>query len=136
MTTEMQTRTDSEIGDYFWASVKAQAMQLPWCTHCQALFFHPRPICPKCWTPVTQWKAVSGKGKVWSHSVVRYPLLRGPWPDRLPYTVAFVTLDEGPRVLSNIVDCAPEEVHAGMPVQLVYRERDGQMLYLFAPQTA
>ena len=45
-------------------------------------------------------------------------------------------LDEGPRVLSNIVDCAPEEVHAGMPVQLVYRERDGQMLYLFAPQTA
>ncbi len=125
--------TDLEVSDYFWGSVRAGAMKLPYCAVCDRMFFHPRPICPKCWGEITEWRPVSGRGTVWSYTVVRVPLMRAPWPDRIPYTVAFVTLAEGPRVMSNIVDCPPERVRSGMEVELVYRERDGQHLYLFKP---
>lgn len=125
--------TDLEVSEYFWNTVSAKAMQLPWCAQCDKAFFYPKPICPDCWGEVKEWRAVSGRGKVWSHSVVRFPLLRSPWAERLPYTVAFVTLAEGPRVLSNIVDCPPESIHGGMEVELTYQERDGKWLYLFKP---
>jgi uncharacterized OB-fold protein len=124
---------DQEVSDYFWNSVKSKAMALPWCAKCARAFFYPKPICPDCWGEISEWKTVSGRGKVWSHSVVRFPLVRGPFEERLPYTVAFVALEEGPRVLSNIVECAPEQVKGGMDVQITYAERDGKWLYLFKP---
>jgi len=125
--------TDQEISDYFWGSVREGAMKLPYCGSCKELFFHPRPMCPKCWAEISEWRAISGRGKLWSHVVMRFPVLRGAWEERLPYTVAFIELEEGPRVLSNIVDCKPEQIKEGMAVEVVYRERDGQHLYLFRP---
>ena len=127
------TMTDQEVNEKFWNSVKERALQLPYCSRCGKVFFYPRAICPACWSEVTEWRQLGGRGTVWAHSTVRFPLLRGEWEKRVPYIVALVDLPEGVRLLSNIVDCPPEEVRIGMAVELTYQERDGQVLYLFRP---
>lgn len=125
--------TDQEVNDKFWNSVKEHAMQLPHCHRCGKVFYYPRAICPACWSEVTEWRQLGGMGTVWTYSTVRFPLLRGEWEKRLPYVVALVDLTEGVRLLSNIVDCSPEEVRIGMAVELTYQERDGQVLFMFRP---
>lgn len=125
--------TDEEVRERFWGSVAEQRMELPWCDGCDSPFFYPRPQCPRCWRDVERWEPVSGRGTVWSFSVVRYPLQRGGWEEKLPYAVALVELEEGPRVLADVSGCDPDEVVIGMQVELSYTERDGEVLYQFRP---
>ena len=118
----------------FWLSVENRAMALPWCAPCEAFFFYPRPFCPACWSSEISYREVSGKGTVWSHTVVRFGHgANEGWKTRLPYVVALIELAEGVRMMSNVVDCPVEAVHGGMPVALVYREYDGRILPVFVP---
>lgn len=68
-----------------------------------------------------EWVEVSGRGTVFSWIVVRHPVPADVYADEVPYTVALVTLEEGIRMPSRIVGCAPEDVTAGMPVKVVFK---------------
>jgi uncharacterized protein len=123
---------DTEAKQPFWASVDMRAMQLPYCTACKTFFFYPRPICPACWSSEVEFRPASGTGRIFTYSVVRSPHgnITG-WHKRIPYVVALIDLDEGVRMMSNIIDCDVDAVRSGMPVQLTYTAIDGRVLPAF-----
>lgn len=130
---ETKIERGTEISAPFWRSVEEEAMELPYCADCERFFFYPRPFCPHCWSEDVRWRPISGRGKVWSFSVVHFPFFRGDWKERLPYVVALVELEEGVRFLSNVVDCPVEEAHTGLDVELVYGQLGDQLMPLFRP---
>ena len=85
----------------FWDGCKEGRFLLRHCNACGEYHFYPRPFCPKCWSDDVTWKDASGRGQVYTYSVVRQNDLP-PFPERVPYVAAVVELDEGPRVMTNI----------------------------------
>jgi uncharacterized protein len=105
----------------FWESVKAHAMQLQRCNGCGRFIFYPRGVCPHCFSDDLAWQPVAGTGAVHAFTIVH----RHPSPafnDEAPYVVALIELDEGVRMLSNLVDIEPDpaSVKVGLPVEVVY----------------
>lgn len=119
----------------FWDATRRQQLVLPWCTSCQRPFWYPRPACPRCLGSDIEWRAASGRGEVYAVTVVhraQNPLMA----DRAPYPVVLVDLEEGVRMMSNVVGVEPARVQVGMPVQLTWEElSDGRNLPLFEPGT-
>lgn len=89
------------------------------CTECNQYHFYPRAICPHCFSSNTQWKESTGTGEIYSFSVMR----RVPQP----YAIAYVKLDEGITVMTNIVDADPDLLKIGQKVHVVFRESDGDV---------
>ena len=103
------------------------------CSACGALRHYPRPHCPECMSPEWTWQASSGRGTVYTFTVVRQNL-NPRFRDRIPYVVAVVELDEGVRVLTNLVGVDPDAVRVGMPVSVVFDEDpDGRTVPRFQP---
>lgn len=127
-------RRGTQVSAPFWQSVEEGKVKLPFCNNCQSFFFYPRSFCPSCWSDSLDWKEISGYGRVWSFTEVHFPFFRGEWRDRIPYVVALVELEEGVRLLSNIIDCTAKEIQIGMPVQLVCKEQNGRKMPLFRRQ--
>ena len=105
----------------FWESVKAHAMKLQRCTGCGKWIFYPRGLCPHCFADDLAWEPVAGTGVVHAFTIVH----RHPSPAfnaENPYVVALIELDEGARLLSNLVEVAPDPaaVRVGLPVEVVY----------------
>jgi len=123
---------DTEAKELFWASVAERAMKLPFCTACGKFFFYPRPICPHCWSSEVEFRPAKGTGRIFTYSVIRSPHgnITG-WHQRIPYVVALIDLDEGVRMMGNVIDCDPDAVHSGLPVRLTYTEIDGRLLPAF-----
>lgn len=120
----------------FWDGCKRGELLLQRCSACGAYRHPPSPICPACLNERHEWVAASGRGKVYTFVVVRETRARG-WDKMVPYVVAVVTLDEGPRMLTNLVNVAPESVAIDMPVEVTFAELDGTtQLPLFQPQGA
>lgn len=95
-------------------------------------FFYPRNRCPGCLGDDWEWEALAGRGKVHAFTIDRVghdPAQRS----RLPLVVAAVDLEEGPRVTTNIVGCAPEDVEVGMVVEVTFEDLDRETLVLFQP---
>jgi uncharacterized OB-fold protein len=94
----------------------AGELRLQQCTQCGAYQYPPESFCFQCPSTDLEWKAVDGSGAVYSYIIVhqRYHPAFG---DRLPYNVAIVELDEGPRMLSNVLDVEPDAVEIGMRVR-------------------
>ncbi len=102
------------------------------CEHCGAKIFPPRDICPKCKQPAKKRYTLSGRGEVYSFSTVYVP--PEGFEAYTPYTVALVKLEEGPMVTAQLTDVKPEDVHIGMPVEMVTRRlrvhgEDGTIAY-------
>ncbi len=105
----------------FWESVKAHEMKIQRCNDTGKYFFYPRGMSPFTLSSNISWEPVSGKGTVHAFTIVH--LNRAPgFSDDLPYVVAMVELEEGPRMMSNLIDIEadPEHVKIGMPVELFY----------------
>ena len=105
----------------FWDSVKAHAMSIQRCSACRRYVFYPRMHCPACFGRDLAWMPVSGRGVVHAFTVVHYhstPAFRAD----TPYVVALIELDEGVRMMSNLVDVTPDPQHVrvGLPVEVVY----------------
>lgn len=90
------------------------------CDDCQSLIWYPRAICPECSSLRTSWLEVSGRGTVYSYTVNYRG--EGAYRDRGPYVLAYVELDEGPRMMTNIVDAGDTGVAVGMPVEVVFHD--------------
>lgn len=121
-------------GSPFWRSVDRRAMELPWCGACGRCHFYPRPVCPECWSDDLDWRPVSRGGTVWSYTIVRFAHgAHEGWKTRVPYVVALIELEEGVRMMGNVVDCPVESVRTGMAVQLAYREYEDGLIPVFVP---
>jgi uncharacterized OB-fold protein len=116
---------------FFWDGVKEHRLLIQRCTRCATLRHPPRPMCPSC--RALDWDTVeaSGRGTVYSFVMPRHPPLPGFDDD---YIVALVELEEGTRLVTNLVGARPADVSIGMPVVVRYEEFDGGLvLPLFAP---
>jgi uncharacterized OB-fold protein len=116
----------------FWASVQERKLVMPRCDACGAVAFPPTVACMKCSGTAFTWSEMSGNGTVYSF-VVYHRVYHPAFADKVPYVVAVIDLDEGPRIISNIVDVPIPEVTCDMPVRVVYAEqRDGYLIPKFA----
>jgi uncharacterized OB-fold protein len=87
------------------------------CTACGQVHHYPRALCPFCGSDRTEWTPASGRGTVYSYSVMRRA---SP-----PYAIAYVTLAEGPTMMTNIVDCDLDQIRVGQAVTVVFKPSDG-----------
>jgi uncharacterized OB-fold protein len=110
---------DLETREYWEATARGELL-IKHCNACGRDFFYPRTYCPYCWSGDTVWKRASGRGSIYTFTVVHQNDLP-PFKERLPYVVAIIELDEGVRMTSN-VDAAPEDVRCGMPVKVSFRQ--------------
>jgi uncharacterized OB-fold protein len=117
----------------FWAATRDQRLVLQWCADCDRAIHYPRAACQHCLGTNLDWRESAGLGEVYSHSTLASAASRGLAPFA-PYVVALVDLTEGVRMMTNIVGCAPDEVHCGQPVRLIWEPlTDGRHLPLFTP---
>ena len=86
------------------------------CTACGKLHWYPRAVCPFCWGP-TEWEEIARTGEIYSYSVMR--------KTNPPFATAYVTLDAGPTMLTNLVDCDFDALHIGQRVALVFKTAEG-----------
>ena len=111
----------------FWAAAKEGKFLIRACTDCGKAHWYPRAICPHCFSDKTEWKEGSGRGTIYSVSVMK----RAPEV----YAVAYVTLEEGPTMMTNIVDCDFDTVAIGQKVTVTWRptKDDGPPYPQFKP---
>jgi uncharacterized protein len=105
----------------FWDACRRHVLELQRCTACQQFWFPPSVRCPRCWGDAFEWQPVSGRGEVFTFTLMRRAYHPG-FADELPYVVAVIALAEGPRLVSNLVGCDPELVKVGMPVEVVFED--------------
>lgn len=103
----------------FWEGCLEHLLKIQKCKNCGLLRWPPAFICPECLSPETEWIVAKGKGRVYSYAVYHVAYLSG-FKNELPYVVAIIGLDEGPRMMSNIIGCDPAEVYCDMPVEIIW----------------
>ena len=116
----------------FWAGTREGKLLIQTCKDCKSRIFYPRKRCPECWSGNLDWLQASGKAKVFTFSTA-YAMVEPKFMDELPYTLAYVDLEEGVRMMTRIVGCAPEDVHFDMEVEVTFHERAGFFLPYFTP---
>jgi hypothetical protein len=107
----------TETSRPFWDAARQHRLQLQHCAGCTAYIYYPRDRCPVCLSDKLDWRPVSGKGKVYSYTIVRRASTRS-FADK-PYVLAIVELDEGVRMTTNI-EAPPDRVRIGMPVAVYF----------------
>ncbi|MGH8786187.1 MAG: Zn-ribbon domain-containing OB-fold protein [Cupriavidus necator] len=117
----------------FWEALRRQRLVVKRCHDCARYHFYPRVICPFCHSEHVEWAAVSGKGEIYSFTIARRPA--GPaFGTEVPYVVAVVQLEEGPRMMTNILCADPAEVRIGMRVVVDFQEATEEItLPMFRP---
>jgi uncharacterized protein len=103
----------------WWEALQRHELYVQKCRDCGDLRFHPRAVCPSCLSSRTEWVSAKGTGKIYTFTVT-YQNQASGFREALPYVMAWVELDEGVKMLSNVVDCPPEQVKIGMPVEAVF----------------
>lgn len=106
----------------FWEAAREGKLLVQVCQQCQARIFTPRKRCPECWSADLDWIESTGKGTLYSFTTA-YAMVEPRFQDELPYTVAFVELAEGIRMMTRIVDCDPADLAIGMEVEVVFHTR-------------
>jgi uncharacterized protein len=101
----------------FWEAAAAGRLLVKHCRACGEAHWYPRAHCPFCFSDATEWRESAGRGTIYSYSVMRRAAT--------PYAIAYVTLDEGVRMLTNIVDCDFDALRIGQPVVVVFRPTEG-----------
>ncbi len=118
--------------EFFWNGLRDQQLLIQRCVSCGTLRHPPRPMCPHCNS--LEWDTViaSGRGTVHSFVMPQHPQF--PFMD-YPYIVALVDLEEGVRLVSNLIGIAPEDAQIDMPVEVCFTEfDDGFVLHQFRPE--
>jgi uncharacterized OB-fold protein len=105
----------------FWEGCKRHQLLLQRCTKCGTHQFYPRVICSTCSAGSPEWVESSGNGTVLSWTIVRHPVSEA-YADDIPYVIALIKLQEGPTMMSSIIDCDPESVQSGMRVEVSFQD--------------
>jgi len=118
----------------FWSALREHRVELQRCDRCGRLRFIPSELCP-CGSAEATWTPIAGTGEIYTYTVVH----RAPTPAYqadAPYVIAHVTMDEGPRMISTLIDCDPSSVVIGTPVEIVFDDVTPELtLYRFRPRS-
>ncbi|HTK93859.1 MAG TPA: Zn-ribbon domain-containing OB-fold protein [Verrucomicrobiae bacterium] len=101
----------------FWDGAAQGRLLLKKCLACSQVHYYPRALCPFCGSDRTEWQQASGRGTVYSWSVMRRA--------EVPYCIAYVTLEEGVTMMTNIVDCDLDGIRIGQRVRVVFKPTEG-----------
>lgn len=118
---------------HFWDGTKAGELRLQKCDDCAKTYFPPRPFCPGCGSRKVSVFKASGKGTLYSYVINHRPAAPGFTP---PYAIAVVELAEGPRMMTNIVECpqTPEALVLDMKLEATFEKLDDAItLPMFKP---
>jgi uncharacterized OB-fold protein len=120
----------------FWEAAKRRQLKLQRCTSCGTAWYPIGPACPFCFSMDFAWSPMSGRGTL--HNYVVYHKAWTPWFEkRVPYAVVQVQLEEGPRLTTNLLDCALDAIRIGMPVEAAYEDVTDEITLLqFRPASA
>jgi uncharacterized OB-fold protein len=111
----------------FWDAAKEGRFLIKKCNDCNEAHWYPRALCPFCFSDKTEWVESRGEGVIYTFSVMR----RSPTG---PYAIGYVTLDEGPAVLTNFVDCTPDQLKIGLRVKVKFQDTEnGPPVPVFSP---
>ena len=105
----------------YWKAAKDHMLLLKRCSSCGKAHFYPRELCPHCHSDTVDWIEAKGTGSIYSFTVARRPAGPAFKPDA-PYVVAIIELDEGARMMTNIVGCPPDSVKIGQRVSVVFED--------------
>lgn len=105
-------------------------LHLQFCLDCNRYIFYPRSLCPYCWGTNVSWRELSGKGQVFTYTIVNISALP-EFNEKTPYIFAVIELDEGIRMPANIIDCSPEQITIGMSVEATFKYEGGKKLPVF-----
>jgi len=120
----------------FWDAARKHHLEIQRCKACGQFWFPPSQSCPHCLAADFAWTPVAGTGKVFSF-VTYHRVYHPGFAKDVPYVVALVELDEGPRLLTNIVGVPPDKVACDMPVKVVFDDfEDGVSVPKFTPLDA
>lgn len=121
----------------FWEACRRHELRIQRCADCGQHRFPATTYCPNCQSAAVDWVKASGNATVFSWIVVRHPVPKEVYAQDVPYVVALVTLEEGVRMSTNIVGCAPEAVTADMKLKVQFRDVTPEItLPVFAPVDA
>ncbi len=112
-----------EENRWFFEACARHQLVLQKCSSCGTVRFYPRALCPSCTSSKTDYVPASGRGRVYTFTVTYQNQAPG-FRDELPYVMAYVELDEGPRILTNIINTPPGEVKIDLPVEVVFEDID------------
>jgi len=116
----------------FWDATAQDRLLLRRCRDCDAVIWYPRAICPECASLNTEWFPAAGRGRIYSYTVNHRG--EGAYTGLPPFVLAYVELDEGPRLMTNIVGADNAELAVGLPVEVVFHDTgDGAALPRFQP---
>ena len=110
----------------FWSAAEQGQLLVRTCKHCERAHWYPRVVCPLCASDDLAWQTASGQGSLYAFSIIERA---DP-----PYVLAYVELDEGPILLSNLIDCNASSLKIGTRVSVVFRRTpDGRCAPYFTP---
>lgn len=102
----------------YWNAAAEGRLVVPYCTACQRSFWYPRGFCPACGGDAIEWRPSNGTGVVYSYTIINKAF--GRWTAETPFAVGYVELDEGPRVLANLVGGDLGSIEVGMKVAATF----------------
>ena len=117
----------AEAQSPFWEGCSRNELLLQQCSACGTFRHPPSAVCPNCLSTGYEWRELSGRGELFSYIIVHrgyHPY----WAQRLPYNVAFIELEEGLRMFSNIVGTPNEKLRVGQKVKVAFEERSADLV--------
>ncbi len=118
----------------YWEAAREGRLDIPLCGDCGKHHFYPRSICPYCHSGNLRFNTVSGRGKVHTFTIARRPA--GPaFADDVPYVVALIELEEGPRMMSRIQTGDPEKVRIGAKVEVTFVKASDEVTFPYFTMT-
>lgn len=103
----------------FWDGAAAGRLVIGHCDDCDDAIFYPRPFCPNCWGENVSWREASGRATLYTWSIV-YRNDVPPFASRVPYVAAIVELKEGPKMMTNVIDCEFDALAVGMALEVTF----------------
>lgn len=124
-----------DVSEFFWEGARKRRLLLQRCSSCSLLQYPPDVICINCQSPRLEPTEASGRGTLYSYTVVERAFHVG-FVDALPYVVALIELDDQPglKMLSNVVGIAPRDLRVGMPLAVRFETRGDMVLPVFGPR--
>jgi uncharacterized OB-fold protein len=110
----------SEESQAYWDGLRNRKLLMPRCDACGKYWFPPSLLCPHCNATNWTWTSTSGRGRIFSY-VVYHRVYHPGFADEVPYAVAVIELDEGPRMVSNVIGIAPDKLACDLRVEVVYQ---------------
>ena len=124
------TPTVDDGNRMFWDACAAGELRVQRCITCGHLRYPISTVCPECLSEDAAWELLSGRGTVVSFCIFRHAYNEA-WRDRLPYNVALIQLEEGPRMLSNVHGVSPDEIRVGLEVKVAFEVEQGFSIPVF-----